>query len=399
MIKKIIFLFVLGAFLFSCNKEDNANIKERGSLIEKKLLFTNKTTDFALFKKMLQLPDSVILILNYDLDLWKVRYNTIDPMGNATTASGLLIIPKGADKPLPLLSYQHGTVLKKSDVPSAMQGGYQAGLFFVTEGYVVALPDYLGLGDSPGLHPYIHAKSEATAIIDMMRASRKVCEELSVSLNAQVFLTGYSQGGHATMAAQKMIEEMYPSEFKLVASAPMAGPYDLSGVQFDWVMRDTIFTTPGYLPYLIFAYNPIYKLFVNPDEYFISPYASTISGFFTNNPNVDLDQVDKAMPQIPNRAFKPEVAADIKTNKNNPLRNALKDNNLYDWTPKTPTKMCHCDGDQTVVYQNSVIAYNSFKEKGATEVTLVNPLPGGNHSTCAIPAMLVALKWFRTLKK
>jgi hypothetical protein len=399
MIKKIIFLFVIGAFLLSCSKEDNTDKKERGSVIEKKLLFTNNKSDFELFKKMLQLPDSVALIVDYELDLWKVKYNTIDPSGNPTIASGLLIVPKGARKPLPLLSYQHGTVLKKNDVPSTMQGGYQAGLFFAAEGYVVAEPDYLGLGDSPGLHPYVHAKSEATAIIDMMRASRKVCADLSVSLNDQVFITGYSQGGHATMAAQKMIEEQYSNEFKLAASAPMAGPYDLSGVQFDWVMRDTIFNTPGYLPYLIFAYNPIYKLFINPNEYFVSQYVTSISEFFNDNPNVDLDQVDKAMPQIPNRAFRAEVAADIKTNPNHPLRNALNDNNLYDWAPKIPLKMCHCDGDQTVVYQNSVIAYNSFKEKGATDVTLVNPLPGGNHSTCAIPSMLVALKWFRTFKK
>jgi hypothetical protein len=124
MTRKIFYLLVFGIFLVSCSKDDKIENKERGSLIEKKLLYTNKKTDFELFKKILQLPDSIQLLVNYDLDLWKVKYNTIDPAGNSTIATGLLIIPKDAGKPLPLLSYQHGTVLRKSDAPSGMQGGY-----------------------------------------------------------------------------------------------------------------------------------------------------------------------------------------------------------------------------------------------------------------------------------
>jgi hypothetical protein len=36
-----------------------------------------------------------------------------------------------------------------------------------------AMPDYIGMGGSPGLHPYVHAASEATASIDMIRAARE----------------------------------------------------------------------------------------------------------------------------------------------------------------------------------------------------------------------------------
>ena len=35
------------------------------------------------------------------------------------------------------------------------------------------MPDYLGMGESPGLHPYVHGESEATATLDMIRAARE----------------------------------------------------------------------------------------------------------------------------------------------------------------------------------------------------------------------------------
>ena len=60
------------------------------------------------------------------------------------------------------------------------------------------MPDYIGMGESPGLHPYVHGESEATATIDMIRAAREfITDSLNLIDNHQVFLSGYSQGGHA----------------------------------------------------------------------------------------------------------------------------------------------------------------------------------------------------------
>ena len=58
----------------------------------------------------------------------------------------------------------------------------------------------MGLGSSPGFHPYLHARSEATASVDMLRAGRNYCASNNIGLNGQVFLAGYSQGGHTEMA-------------------------------------------------------------------------------------------------------------------------------------------------------------------------------------------------------
>jgi dienelactone hydrolase len=110
-------------------------------------------------------------------------------------------------------------------------------------GYAVVVPDYLGLGTSPGYQTYLHAGSEATCVVDALRAGRSLCSSNRVSLNGQLFLTGFSQGGHVTMAAHRELEAFHTNEFTVTASAPCAGTYDLGGVTLEDILA------PPQLPY------------------------------------------------------------------------------------------------------------------------------------------------------
>lgn len=40
----------------------------------------------------------------------KIVYETVDPLGGKTTASGVLVLPQGMAAAKPLLVYQHGTI-------------------------------------------------------------------------------------------------------------------------------------------------------------------------------------------------------------------------------------------------------------------------------------------------
>ena len=61
------------------------------------------------------------------------------------------------------------------------------------------------------------------------------------------------------MAAQKQLEQIGIPELDLRYSAPMAGPYDLSGTMQD-LMYDTLaLASPYFLPYTIAAYASYYK--------------------------------------------------------------------------------------------------------------------------------------------
>lgn len=118
---------------------------------------------------------------------YKITYNTTDVFGEPTVASGALYIPQLCDT-LPWVSYQHGTEFKKTSVPSNNFFRENA-LFYSGNGYITTLPDYLGLGDNPGHHPYIHWKSEATASIDLIRAAKEfLFDSFQILDNNQLFL-------------------------------------------------------------------------------------------------------------------------------------------------------------------------------------------------------------------
>jgi len=181
----------------------------------------------------------------------------------------------------------------------------------------------------------------------------------------------------------------------------MAGPYDLSETQLNFVMRDTAYPIPSILPYIIFAYNSVYQIYPDLSSVFLPQYYDEFKDYFNDNPAYEVDAVDNLWPpsKIPSVVFQPEIIESVKQDPNNPIVLALKENNLYDWAPKSPIRLCHCDADDIVPYQNSVVAYQSFVNQGSTNITLVMPLHGGTHATCVIPSLLDALTWFGSLKQ
>ena len=342
---------------------------------------------------------SVPLAPQYRVQLYKLSYETIDPWGARTVASAAVAIPQGVGGALPLFSYQHGTLTLTNDAPSALSvfGEAGIGVAIATGGYVAVLPDFLGLGVSPGLHPYHHARSEATACVDALRAVRGWCASNNVPLNGQLFLAGYSQGGHATMALHRELETYHTDEFVITASAPAAGAYDLSGVTTEDFLSGRRQPNPYYFAYLVAAYQSVYRIAPTFGDLLKPPYASTLPPLLAGN-STD-SQINAAMPANPVDILKPELLAEFQTNSNHVLRQALRDNDLYAWTPQRPMRMYHCAADADVIIANSEVAYASFQTRGATQVQFIDPQPTAAHGACAIPSLLAAKAWFDSLKQ
>ncbi|MDB5281396.1 MAG: C-terminal target protein [Bacteroidota bacterium] len=334
--------------------------------------------------------------LNYAVKIYKVIYNTVDWDSNAITASGLLCVPQNTPCTVPLISYQHGTTTKKSDVPSRLAGEWYIGLAAASIGYLTILPDYLGLGDGPGLHPYQHAHTEATAVIDMIRASKELSDSLGAPLNDQLFLFGYSQGGHATMAAHQLIQEKLDNVMHVTASAPMSGAYDMSGVMANVMTSDSTYPSPYYLPYLIFGYNEVYHLFAEDSDVLIYPYDSILPPLFDGNHSGG--QVDNKMPAVP-KLIMQQVQLDsfINDSVNNYFRVKLRENNTYNWIPNSPVRMYFCRGDHNVPFQNAIVAYEKFRQSGALLVDTFDVSGTLDHVPCAQFAILFGTGWFDSL--
>ena len=330
------------------------------------------------------------------VEVHRLIYTTVDPFGAPTIASGAVVLPVGTSCYHALAAYMHGTILDREDVPSRLSGEMIVGYFMGGTGYVAALPDYLGLGDSPGPHPYVHAASEATASIDMMRATREFCAQQAVLLNGQVFLTGYSQGGHACMATHKMIQEQFGEEFNLTASAPCSGPYDVSGSQAQAMVTPDPYPAPYYLPYVLFSYGYVYPdLYADIGEVIQEPWATSLPPLFQGNNGSGA--VDAIMPAAPSEILQDSVLQSFSTDPNHRMRVALRDNDLYDWAPIAPTRIIYCNGDDHVFAENSIVTINAMQLNGAINVVGVD-MGDLDHSACAFPALLNAKSFFDGLK-
>lgn len=329
--------------------------------------------------------------------LYKLVYQTVDAAGNPTQASGALVVPDGITNALPLVSYQHGTITVKSEAPSSMTGEIIVGVAFGSSGYAVVLPDYLGMGDSPGLHPYHHAQTEASAVIDMLRAAKSFCATNATPLNGQLFLLGYSQGGHATMAAHRELERNFTNELPLTAVAPMAGAYDLSGTILNDFLSDRVMPNPYYCAYLVMAYRDTYHWTNALTDILLPRYATNLPGLFDGYHSGGL--INAQLSSQPKTMFQPAFLDSLRNDPNNIFRATLRANDAYPWTPKAPTKLLHCHADQDVPYANSQVAYDYFQAHSATQVQLFDPKPDADHGGGVIPCMLTAKSWFDSMKK
>lgn len=328
----------------------------------------------------------------------KLNYETLDADGGKTIASAIMCVPTSSNINLPLVTYLHGTIARKADAPSRMNLNSELiiGAIFSSAGYATLLPDYIGLGDSPGFHPYHHSISEATASVDAMRACRQYSQTNAITYSGKLFLCGYSQGGHATLALLKAIEQFHTDEFAVTAAAPMAGAYSLSGVMIDDFLSRRAPPNPFYYPYILNSYCKVYGIAASFSDILRPPYDATLPALLDGEHSDAA--INQAMPAVPLDMLKPEWIADLTTNSHHVFRQALKHNDLIGWRPVAPIRLYHCAGDQDVPIENTIQAYDSFVAAGATDIQKIDPSPTSDHEGGFFPSIIGAKSWFDSLR-
>ncbi|MCB9230181.1 MAG: T9SS type A sorting domain-containing protein [Bacteroidia bacterium] len=347
---------------------------------------------------------SFIFSAEYPVDFYTLVYKTpYKTMNNMVNVTAGLAIPAIPDCDIPLTAYAHGTSARRHEGASTLSGGeWDVNVMFASTGYMIVMPDGLGLGESDTsviIHPYIHKFSQSHTTINSLRAARVIADSVGSKLNGQVFLYGYSQGGFTTAATARVIEEDYASEFNLAGVAPMSGPYDLKHAQVDLMISDSVYPTPGYFPYVVLSYQSMYgNLYNTLDEVFKTPYDSTMPIYFYGG-NYGMGFINSKCPSVPKHIALDTVVTQFTNDSLHPLRVALADNHLIDgWIPQCPMKLFYCNGDDQVSYLNSENAYNSWTSWGAPHLEKED-LGAYNHSDCATFAFLNGKSWFDARKQ
>ncbi len=332
----------------------------------------------------------------YEVDVHRVVYNTPDVHGQPTTASGLICLPSQDTCAIPMMAYLHGTKVRRTETFYFLEGEWFLGVITAASGYAMCLPDYLGLGAGPGIHPYQHAHSEATASVDILRSCRIICEQESKPLNDQLFLIGYSQGGHSVLATHRMIQEELSDEFVVTASAPGSGPYDMTGAQLDMVSSFEPYSQPGYLPFLIQSYQYVYgNLYDSIQQIYVPPYDVTLPPLLDGS--VGMGEINQAMPSVPRDIFQQDYQDAFFSDTLHPAYLALKDNDVYQWVPEAPVLFNYCRNDEEVSYLNTLVASSYMTNQGALNIDVIERDTVIGHFACAEPSIIFSKLWFDSM--
>jgi len=184
-----------------------------------------------------------------DVDVYKVTYeSTVPEHGDRKIiAYGLVAVPVSADskgiagKKFSIVSYQHGTVYGKHEVPSECftnshgqySGAYETRLNvaeFAGNGYVLIAADYFGMGESKEPEAYTVKASHQNACLDLYRCTQQWLKSRQAGAS-DLFLAGWSQGGLVTL---DFLEKLELEGIKVKAASTASAPADPYAAALAW---------------------------------------------------------------------------------------------------------------------------------------------------------------------
>ena len=218
--------------------------------------------------------DFPVLEPQYATDIYRIVFWTSDADGSPVRANASLYIPVSRTAILaPVLAFGSGTTgIGNQCAPSLERpeivrlGWYRANMLaYSGQGIITIFPDYIGFGDPRMPQRYFSKYAEGHLMLDSLRAARAVASSMRTLLRTNAlpstasFTAGYSQGGHAALAAADLLPE-YAPEIDLVGAIGFGSTNSV----------ETLMREAGYYPpNIIYTYMELYgRDVIRPEEIF-----------------------------------------------------------------------------------------------------------------------------------
>ncbi|WP_186200344.1 alpha/beta hydrolase family protein [Burkholderia gladioli] len=226
------------------------------------------------------------------IDFRHLRYKTVDERGKPVNADGVMMIPRGASPmcggPKPMLLYSHATwptanydFVKMFDEqqPSKMEAMALAATF-ASRGYIVVAPNYGGYGESTmPYHPYLNSDLLGKDSADAFRAANSTLNALNVVTNGDLYLTGISEGGYTTMAANRELQRL---GMQVKAVAPISSPAAISLLVDQTAQGNVSNGGTFFMPLLINSWQHQFgDIYHDPREVYAGEYVNGAEGVAT----------------------------------------------------------------------------------------------------------------------
>ena len=320
------------------------------------------------------------------IDCYRVVYPSLDETGHPIRLSGLLALPHGVPA-RGLVSFQHGTTSSRDIVPSNLStDGLAAAIVFAGNGYATIAPDYVGLGVSNRPHPYYIADDTARAVIDMIHAVRRIHGVPA----SPPFLMGFSEGGYASLAAQRALEQKGE---KILADAAVAGAYNLRSISLPWTLRGGSPQASLYLALWIRGYAARYG---HPLDSAFTPRYAALVPTLLDSPH-DPDVIIRALPRDPHALFLRPALNAIAGQGQHWLVDAIKQNEMGDWTAKAPIRLYYGTSDIDVPPLEATTTARQMVVRGS-QITAIDVGPS-EHNGSILAAAPMIFRWLQTLSQ
>jgi hypothetical protein len=329
-------------------------------------------------------------LLQSNVRLLRAVYTTTYPEGNKINVSGALLISENYDDRFPTVVLNHGTYGNRNSAPSEEIRSIPSIDVFL--GITIAsvfdcallIPDYIGYGESKSVtHPYTHGESLGQTGLDFIRACREYMADPAVALpfNGNIFVTGYSEGGYASVALHKAIDAHPAEGLKVLKTVAGAGAYDLVAFSKEIVGNLQPLGTRMLSSYLWvigmykndFRYSKEYAdIFSAADHALLQTIGYDLAYYKNETAKLPLHDIASEL-------FRPGFISGILDETDTEFVRISQQNSLVDFAPKDSLIFVYGDADNWVYPVNSENAYNAMLKKGCK--VKAYEVPGGDHDT------------------
>lgn len=349
---------------------------------------------------------------------YKVYYTSEAVNGANSILSGAVLIPISREKLKGVVIFYHYTVLDKRNIPSNFKTDsfVLSGLTAATlasAGYVVLLPDLLGMGvATQHVHPYVtYPEVNAKSGIYMLPLLKNMVADNAfeqINGKTKLFISGYSEGASYALWSSKILEEnqnyLTTNGFRLQKTVPVAGAYNVSRVMLPFMFANvttseslpyyvnnswvSAFAKPGFFANTMNAYlsfNPESSNF-NPQTVYNSEFIKcsacklgesklTISEVLQTNAN-DWYKYNLLLEAAKANGYSNgnnsvQTLASTHLLENNNFINLLSNADIYNWQAQTPVSLLAFEFDSIVPRLSSETAYVAMNKQGSPQVKMI----------------------------
>ncbi len=323
---------------------------------------------------------------------FRIEYPSV-VRGEEKLLSGVVLIPHEQEKPLPILLYCHGTLFNKGYAPSKWDSAIQLEALPAMNGYITFIPDYLGYGSSnTDIPAYFDQEITVRTILDMLPAGVSYLDDCGMVYQKEMYILGYSQGGHAAVSVLKELTHNNPYDLELKATTSIAAPFKLKE-NVAHIIEKEVFPATAYVSYLFTSFNT-YRWNRDLDDFFRGSSLDLMEQYLAGE--ITLGKMAANQSDTISKLMNPNFLQDYLGNQELELKQSLERNCDFNFTPVSPLLIVHSEKDEVVPFSTSLVTWKSWISNGAdSENVIFHSLKDENHSESADAGILLSLNFFQ----